>query len=199
MSAQSSPTPSAMARPQPPTSWTLLARARLGDADALGDLLGRVLPALRRWARGRLPRWARAAADTPDLIQDAVLRTIRQLDTIELRGRDALAAYLMAAVRNRIRDEHRRLSVRGPSFELRDTIADPGASPFDEAAAGIRERRYREALDGLTPGERELIVGHVELGYTHAQLGCMTGRSANAARMALGRAIRRLAERMGDG
>jgi DNA-directed RNA polymerase specialized sigma24 family protein len=44
-----------------------------------------------------------------------------------------------------------------------------------------------------------LIVAHVELGYSHAQLGCMTGRSSNAARMALRRAIGRLAERMREG
>jgi RNA polymerase sigma-70 factor (ECF subfamily) len=200
MSPQSSPTPSANARPDPRTSWTLLVRAaRRGDADALGLLLGRVLPGIERWARGRLPRWVRRGADTPDLIQDAVLGTIRQLDTLELRGRGALAAYLRQAVRNRIRDEYRRVAVRGATIALSRGLADPGASPFDEAAAAADAARYRQALATLTPEDQELVVGHVELGYTHAQLGCMTGRSANAARMALGRAIHRLAQRMGDG
>lgn len=174
-------------------------RARLGDADALGSLLERVLPTLRRWASGRLPRWARRGADTPDLIQDAVLGTIRRLDTLELRGHGALAAYLMRAVRNRIRDEHRRIAVRGAAAVRPDALADPGASPFDQAAAAAYEVRYRRALATLTPADRELIVAHVEIGYTHAQLGCMTGRSPNAARMALGRAIHRLVRRMGDG
>lgn len=174
-------------------------RARLGDADALGLLLGRVLPGISRWASGRLPQWARRGADTPDLIQDAVLGTIRQLDTLELRGRGALAAYLMQAVRNRIRDELRRLSVRGTAIALPHSLADAGASPFEQAATAADEARYLRTLATLTPEDQELVVGHVELGYTHAQLGCMTDRSANAARMALGRALRRLAERMSDG
>jgi DNA-directed RNA polymerase specialized sigma24 family protein len=58
------------------------------------------------------------------------------------------------------------------------------------------ETRYRAALDRLGARDRELIVAHVELDYTHEQLGCMIGRSRNAARMALHRAIGRLARQM---
>jgi RNA polymerase sigma-70 factor (ECF subfamily) len=180
----------------PRTSWRLLARARLGDVGALGQLVSRCLPDLRRWAHGRLPRWARTAADTPDLIQDAVLGTLRRLDTCELRGRDALAAYLREAVRNRIRDEHRRVARRGTSRAPSELVADPGPSPLDCTLLADRERGYREALARLRPSDRELIVAHVELGYSHAQLGCMTGRTGHAARMALGRAVRRLTELM---
>lgn len=198
MSPQPSPTPEARTRPCSRTSWRLLARARLGDRDALGELVSRCLPALRRFARGRLPRWARDLADTPDLVQDAVVRTLGRLDTLDLQGRGALAAYLREAVRNRIRDEHRQLGRRGQPRELGDALADASPSPLESVVAARRERRYRQALDALDPVDRELIVAHVELGFTHRQLGCMTGRSANAARMALGRAIRRLAERLRD-
>jgi DNA-directed RNA polymerase specialized sigma24 family protein len=38
----------------------------------------------------------------------------------------------------------------------------------------------------------------MELDYSHDQLGCMIGRSPNAARMALRRAVGRLAEQMRD-
>lgn len=200
MSAQATPTPSESVRLDSRTSRTLFARAQRGDAEALGALLGRVLPAIRRWARGRLPGWARGASNTSDLIQDAVLGTVRRLDTVELHGRDALAAYLMTAVRNKIRDEHRRVAVRGGVAASIDhlELVDPAPSPFDATAAAEETRRYQTALASLSPPDRELIVGHVELGYTHAQLGCMSGRTANAARMALARALRRLAERMGD-
>ena len=61
------------------------------------------------------------------------------------------------------------------------------------------EMRYRAALASLNTSDRELIVAHVELEYTHAQIGCMTGRSPNAARMALQRAVGRLAARMAEG
>jgi RNA polymerase sigma factor (sigma-70 family) len=180
------------------TSSRLLERARRGDASAAGRLVARYLPDLRRWARGRLPRWARTAADTTDLIQDAVLRTLGRLDSFDARGRHALAAYLREAVRNRIADEHRRVGRRGIAGPLGDEIAGGGASPLEAAIASETDARYRAALARLSPEDRELIVAHVELDYTHAQLGFMTGRSPNAARMALRRAIGRLAGRMRD-
>jgi len=192
MSPQASSTPRLVDH----TSWRLLHRARRGDPSALGQLLSRYLPDLHRWARGRLARWARGVADTTDLIQDAVLHTIRRLDTFELRGRRALAAYLREAVRNRIRDEHRRLARRGAPGAPAETLVDPAPSPLDRAMTAEVEAQYRAALDRLTASDRELIVAHVELAYTHEQLACMTGRSPNAARMALHRAIRRLAEQM---
>ena len=42
------------------TSFQLLLRARTGDPDAVELLCARYLPRLHRWARGRLPRGARA-------------------------------------------------------------------------------------------------------------------------------------------
>jgi RNA polymerase sigma factor (sigma-70 family) len=179
-----------------PTSRRLLERARLGDSSALGQLVLRYLPRLHRWAHGRLPRWARTFADTTDLIQDALLRTVGRLDAFEPRGRQALAAYLREAVRNRIRDEHRRYGRRGPRHGLAETLVDPAPSPLDEAVGSEMDARYRTALANLSADDRELIVAHVELDYTHEQLACMTGRSRNAARMALQRAIGRLAARM---
>jgi RNA polymerase sigma-70 factor (ECF subfamily) len=180
-------------------SWRLLDQARIGDRTALGRLIGRCLPGLARWAHRRLPRWARTAADTTDLIHDAVLRTLRQSRALDLHSRHALAAYLREAVRNRIRDEHRRIARRGVHDPLPDTLVDRHPSPLDRALTREQEARYRAALARLGPRDRELIVAHVELGYTHAQLGCMTGRSRNAARMALERAVRRLAAQMRDG
>lgn len=181
------------------SSRRLLDHARIGDRSALGRLVGRCLPALTRWAHRRLPHWARTAADTSDLVQDAVLRTLRQSGTLDLRSRRALAAYLREAVQNRIRDEHRRIGRRGVHDALADNLADRAPSPFDRVLTHEQDARYRAALAQLNPRDRELIVAHVELDYTHAQLGCTIGRSPNAARMALERAIRRLAAQMRDG
>jgi len=180
------------------SSTRLLAAARRGESRALEELFGRYLPWLRRWAHGRLPRWARTVADTTDLIQDVLLRTLGRLDTFEPRGRHALAAYLREAVRNRIRDEHRRIGRHPASSALSDAVADSLPSPLDRALTSSMEARYRSALTRLDPLDRELIVAHLELGYSHEQLGCMLGRSRDAARMALRRAVGRLAERMRD-
>jgi RNA polymerase sigma-70 factor, ECF subfamily len=180
------------------TSWRLLVRARGGDARALDQLFARCLPLLRRWAHGRLPRWARTMADTTDLIQDTLLHTLSRLDSFDPRGRQALGAYLREAVRNRIRDEHRRIGRRGVHGSLPEGLVDRGPSPLDLTMMAAFESRYRAALDRLSEMDRELIVAHMELDYSHDQLGCMIGRSPNAARMALRRAVGRLAEQMRD-
>ena len=181
-----------------PSSQRLLARARAGDAGAIGELIARCLPGLHRWTHRRLPQWVRAAADTSDLIQDAVLGTLARLDAFQPQGRRALASYLRTAVRNRIADEHRRAARWLPSAEPLDALPSAAASPLQQAIGAETERRYRDALARLSSRDQQLIVAHFELEYSHAQLGCMIGRSPHAARMALTRAIGRLAARMRD-
>src|SRR5687767_3043620 len=92
----------------PESTFRLLERARAGDQGALEHLFTRHLKPLQRWARGRLPGWARDHADTDDLVQDTLLQTFRRLDDFEPRRVGALQAYLRQAVLNRIRNELRR-------------------------------------------------------------------------------------------
>jgi len=57
------------------TTIQLLARARQGDSAALEEVFARAIPLLTRWARGRLPRWARDMVDTDDLVIERTGRT----------------------------------------------------------------------------------------------------------------------------
>ncbi len=130
-------------------------------------------------------------------MQDAVVRTLARLDAFQPQGRRALAGYLRTAVEHRVTDHHRRAARWRMSPIAADAIArDP--SPLDQAIARENQERYRAALARLSRRDQELVVAHVELDYSHAQLGCMIGRSPNAARMALCRALERLAVHMQD-
>jgi RNA polymerase sigma-70 factor (ECF subfamily) len=184
----------------PETSVALLERVRAGDREALDALLQRYVPALRRWARGRLPRWARDLADTEDLVQDTVIRTLRNLSTFEHRHASALQAYLREAVLNRIRDECRRVGRRPGVDDLDERLPDRGVSPL-EAAIGARAlARYETALQQLRPDEREVIVGRIEMGYSYAEMAEILGKpSPGAARVATSRALLRLAEILRNG
>jgi RNA polymerase sigma-70 factor (ECF subfamily) len=53
----------------PEPTVALIRRVRDGDSVARDTLLKRYLPALRRWAHGRLPASARDLSDTDDLVQ----------------------------------------------------------------------------------------------------------------------------------
>jgi RNA polymerase sigma factor (sigma-70 family) len=178
----------------------LLQRARAGDRSAVDALVARYLPRLQRWATGRMPVWARDMADTDDIVQDAVLRTFSRLEGFEPRREGALQAYLRQAILNRIRDELRRAASRRPSIELDPGSPDPGVSPFEQAVGTQMAERYEAALTSLSDDDREAIVARVELGGTYDEVAVALGKpSADAARMAVGRALLRLAEAMGHG
>ncbi len=177
------------------SSVELLQRVRQGDRDALDQLLHRYVPALRRWARGRLPRWARDLADTEDLVQETVVRTLRNLNGFDRRHDGALQAYLREAMMNRIRDECRR-AARRPALDLLDD-ALPGRdlSPLEAAVGAERLARYEHALQQLRPEDREIVVARIEMGYSYAEIAVMCDKpTADAARVAVGRALLRLAE-----
>ena len=117
----------------------LLKRARAGDREALELLFARHAPTLRRWASGRLPRWARDVAETQDLVQDAVLQVFKRVEAFEPRGDGALQAYLRQAVMNRIRNELRSKG-RRPSFEDLEETFDAGSFDYWRGTAGITFR-----------------------------------------------------------
>ena len=175
----------------------LLARARAGDREALEALMARYLPRLRRWASGRLPRWARDLADTQDLVQDTLLQTFKRIDTIDVRHEGALQAYLRQGVVNRIRDEFRRAGRRPATEELDAAAPDAGASPLEQAIGRETLDRYERALARLRPQDREAIIARIEMDSTNEEIAASLGKpSANAARMAVERALVRLAEEM---
>jgi RNA polymerase sigma-70 factor (ECF subfamily) len=182
------------------TTFDLVERAKSGDDDALNRLFTRFLPPLRRWASGRLPRWSRDLMDTDDLVQETVVRAVKRLDRFESRHEGALQAYLRQAVVNRIKDEIRRTK-RGPAVTvLDDNASDRGTSPLEAAIGTEALERYEAALARLRPEEREAIVARVEMDGSYQDVAKALGKpSADAARMAVSRALLRLAEEMSDG
>jgi RNA polymerase sigma factor (sigma-70 family) len=177
----------------------LLRRARMGDRDALDALFQRHLAPLRRWARGRLPRWTRDLRDTEDLVQDTLAQTLRHVDDFEPRHEGALRAYLRQAVLNRIRDEVRRVSrvPIGPGLGEAADLADPAASPLDEAIGRESVAKYEAALQRLRAEDRELIIARLEMQQSYAEIAAMCGkRTPDAARMAVARALVKLVEEM---
>jgi RNA polymerase sigma-70 factor (ECF subfamily) len=175
----------------------LLERAREGDRQALEILFARCVPLLRRWAQGRLPRWARDAADTQDLVQETVLQTFKRLNTFEPRREGALQAYLRQALMNRIRDELRRFERRPVSSDLDASAPDTAPSPLEAAIGQQAYERYERALGRLRPEDREAIIARVELGYSYEELASALDKpTPEAARKAAQRALLRLAAEM---
>jgi RNA polymerase sigma-70 factor, ECF subfamily len=179
------------------TTLELLVRARTGDPASVDALFERCLPPLRRWARGRLPAYARDLVDTQDLVQETVLRTLTKLSEFQPKHQGALQAYLREAVANRIRDEIRRVQRHPAALELHDVHADAAPSPLDQTIGRLAIARYDAALQRLKPSDREAIVARIELQQSYDEIATVLEKpNANAARMAVTRALARLIEEM---
>ena len=177
----------------------LLERFKKGDDKAVDLLVERSLPPLKRWARGRLPQWARGVAETQDLVQDAVIRALPRLKTFEARHPGALQAYLRQAITNHIRDEIRKVNARPAPAELSDNHPGSGPSPLEEVIGREGVERYEAALRSLRPAEREAIVARLELQQSYEEVAIALGKpSADAARMAVARAVKALVKAMAD-
>ncbi len=186
--------------PDAESTFVLLDRANAGDSAALDLLFARYLKPLQRWASGRLPAWARAAADTHDLVQDTLLNAFKKIGSFEPKREGAFQAYLRQAVMNRLRDQLRRVQARQRTESLADPHDEIGVSPLDHAIGMEMFERYEAALSRLSTEEQEAIIGRVEMENTYDELAKNLGKpSGDAARMAVTRALVRLAEEMQRG
>ena len=176
------------------STFELLARARAGDNSALEPLFARYLPRLRRWASGRLPRWARDATDTQDLVQDTLLSVFKQIDGFEPRREGAFQAYLRQAVMNRIKNAIRNRTRRPDGTSIDEALPSNDQSALERAIGLERLERYEAALAQLRPLDREAIVARVEMGCTYEEMAVMLDLpSADAARKTAQRALVRFA------
>jgi RNA polymerase sigma-70 factor (ECF subfamily) len=174
----------------------VLERAQGGDQAAARDLMERAWPSVRRWARGRLPPYAREGADTEDVVQDAFLRTLKQLERFRHHTVGALHEYLRRAVMNRIRDVIRGSRRRAIEFDSEAEPPDWRPSPLERAILRERVERFLDALSKLRPIDRQVVVWRLELGYTPAEIAARLGKSEAATAMTISRAMSRLAKEL---
>jgi RNA polymerase sigma factor (sigma-70 family) len=138
--------------------------------------------------------------DTGDLVQDTVMAALRSLKGFEAHHQGALQAYLRQAVMNRIRDIIRYHARRPQQVEMPVNLAGDQRSPLELAIGAENVERYEQSLARLSPADREAIIGRLELQYRYDELALLLDKpSAAAARMAVGRAIKRLADEMQHG
>lgn len=176
----------------------VLTRAQTGDRSALGILIERVAPQLRRWARNRIPAAARGSEDTEDLVHNAVVRTLKRSDEFDVRSVGSLHAYMRQTIVNSLRDMARRVRRRGVPIEPPEDLVEDSPSPLEAAIRKQSTVRFVAALQSLSERDRQAIVLRIELGYSFADIAEQLGKpSAAAARMTVNRALERLAREIG--
>jgi DNA-directed RNA polymerase specialized sigma24 family protein len=175
----------------------LLDRVKQGDAAALDRLLRRCVPLLLGWARGRIPAAVLGTRGTADLVHQAVLSAMNNLDAIDARHEGALQAHLRQAVMCGIRDFIGSRTRPAEATGRSEPLVDEQTSPLDEAIGSENIARYERALWRLVAADREAVIGRIELRYSYEELAVALGEaSASAARTAVAGAMRRLAGEM---
>ena len=175
----------------------LIAQIRSGNREAWSRLVERELPQLRRFAKGRLPAFARGALDTQDLVHDVLVRAMPRLDSWEGDRPGALQAFLRRALVNQIVDEIRKARRRVASTAPIESHPDSGPSALARVISQEDQKRLRAALENVSASDRALLGARFGWGLRYADVAARVRRpSANAARVAVERAVARVAKAM---
>jgi len=144
-----------------------------------------------------LPPAARGLLDTDDIVQETIVKTIRNIDHIQAQREGALQAYLREALRNRFADAYRRVAGHGADAAIESNVPASDPSPLEAAIGAETLDRYDAALRRLKPDDREAVILRVELCYEYEEIADLLGKSSSAAaRVAVSRALARLAREM---
>jgi RNA polymerase sigma-70 factor (ECF subfamily) len=165
----------------------LLARWRAGDERAATELVRRHAPGLARFAASLGER-----ADVDELVQDTFVRAFQALDGF--RGDSSLRTWLFTIARRLVLDR-RRAGARRRTREV-DTPADAAVehSALDAVVADETQGRLREAVERLTPMQREVFTLRVTEGLSYKDIAAVAGTTEGAARVHYHNAVRAVKE-----
>jgi RNA polymerase sigma-70 factor, ECF subfamily len=184
-------TPPMSASEAPADDGPLVARARGGDVDAFATLYQRHAPRVHALAL-RLEGDAVRAAE---LTQDVFVRAWDGLPAF--RGDSAFGSWLHRIAVNAAMMSARSARRRSARVALAEDLAAPeheapaGSVPPPDVEGAIDLER---ALRALPPGARRAFVLHEVEGFSHEEIGRLTGTAAGTVRAQLHRARRLLME-----
>jgi RNA polymerase sigma-70 factor (ECF subfamily) len=184
----------------------LLRRAREGSREALGLLLGGCGERLLALIRLRLGPSLRQRVESRDVLQATFLKALLHIDGFRGDRRESLMAWLARIAQNEVRD---LAAFHGRQRRQADqTVALGGSQDMDRLAAGLRSETSRialgerstrlvAALEALPREHREVILLRHFEELPFAEVAPRMGRSADACRMLLARAMAALTMSMG--
>lgn len=192
----------------------LIERARQGDAPALEQLLALYRRYLGFLARGGLEGALGAKADPSDVVQESLVAAFEHF--AQFRGvteaeliawlRQILARSLATLTRRyrgtAARDLAREQAIAGAldrsSHALGNLVPARGPTPTQEVRRRERSVILADALAALPEDHREVVTLKVFRQLKWDEVGAEMDRSADAVRMLWGRAIKKLAARLGE-
>ena len=187
----------------------LLERYHSGDSDALDTLYGRYTTRVLAVVRARMGAELRQRVQSWDIVQEAMMASFQDIQKFDYASEGAFLKWLTTIVENRILDhlDYQQAACRdyrkefplenggSPSSVIRFDPSDKRRVPTASCALILNEElgRLERALDRLPAETRELIIAVKLEGRTFQELADEAGKSPDAVRMQVNRAMAALA------
>lgn len=193
----------------------LLQSAKLGDTQAVNDLLERHRNAIKQMVHMRMDKKVAGRVDASDIVQDVMLDASQRLRDFIQTSPMPFHLWLRQLAKDRLIDAHRRhrgaqrrsvdreqrLHVQYADQSSLDLAAQLQDYELTPAAATLRkelEQRFLDALDRLDDDDREMIIMRHQEHLSNSDVALALDLTAAAAGMRYLRAIRRLRDVLGS-
>jgi RNA polymerase sigma-70 factor, ECF subfamily len=175
-------------------TWQLVARAKNGDGEAFGQLYDAYVDMVYRFIYFRLND--RALAE--DFTSETFLRALRRISTIDYQGRD-IGAWFMTIARNLILD-HKKSARTRLEVPTAETIEGERSERSPEAAVIdlLTSERLMAAVRQLGHEQRECVILRFVQGFSVSETASVMGKNDGSVKALQHRAVRKLAEIIGD-
>nr|WP_273546232.1 MULTISPECIES: sigma-70 family RNA polymerase sigma factor [unclassified Xanthobacter] len=176
--------------------WAQLMCAGLdGDTAAYHRLLSELAPVLRRVAQRMLARAGQGSGEIEDVVQETLLAIHLKRQTWDRST--PLMPWVWAITRHKALDVLRRQGRRAEvPLDALDSVLEEVAAP-EPAEAGLAERDVARLTQSLSDRERAVVEAVYLSGASAREAGQRLAMSEGAVRVALHRALKRLAAAYG--
>lgn len=165
----------------------LVARWKGGDQRAATEIVERHAPALARFIAANGGR-----NDVDELVQDTFVRAFGALEGF--RGESALRTWLFTIARRLLLDRRRAERRRPERVDILEGDAATGYDALDGLVADETSARLLDAVDRLTPTQREVFTLRVSEGLSYKEIAEAVGTTEGAARVHYHNAMRAVKE-----
>jgi len=185
-------------------SRDLLDQAKSGSPEGLNQLYERCAGRLLAFIRLRLGRDLRSRLESRDILQATLVKSLEHVG--ELRGNEtrSVMAWLARIAEHEIRDcadfhhRQRRDAARDVALETDAPLPALTRSALSRVILDEQAERLEEALESLAPAHREVILLRKFEELSFAEIGHRLGKSEDACRMLLARAMTALTVKMSE-
>jgi RNA polymerase sigma-70 factor (ECF subfamily) len=173
------------------TDLDLVARWKAGEQRAATSLVERHAAAVSRFVAS-----IGARGDVDEVVQDTFVRAFASIDGF--RGDSSLRTWLFTIARRLVLDRRRSARRRGEMVEVQEGDVATEYDALDGVVADETQARLQQAMNGLTPTQREVFVLRVSEGLSYREIADAVDTTEGAARVHYHNAMRAIKEFLDD-